>query len=66
MVLTHGVENDMGTRTTVVDVAKDVQLVDGQSLNDVADGDDKALKATELKIEGIKISKKQLYDILSL
>ena len=32
----------------------------------LADGDDKALKATELKIEGIKISKKQLYDILSL
>ena len=32
----------------------------------LADGDDKELKATEVKIEGIKLSKKQLYDILSL
>ena len=32
----------------------------------LADGDDKDLKATEVKIEGIKLSKKQLYDILSL
>ena len=32
----------------------------------LADGDDKNLKKTEVKIEGIKLSKKQLYDILSL
>ena len=32
----------------------------------LADGDDKDLKATEVRIEGIKLSKKQLYDILSL
>ena len=32
----------------------------------LADGDDKELKATEVKIDGIKLSKKQLYDILSL
>ena len=32
----------------------------------LADGDDNSLKATEVKIEGIKLSKKQLYDILSL
>ncbi len=32
----------------------------------LADGDDNTLKATEVKIDGIKLSKKQLYDILSL
>ena len=32
----------------------------------LADGDDKELKSTEVKIDGIKLSKKQLYDILSL
>ena len=32
----------------------------------LADGNDKELKDTEVKIEGIKLSKKQLYDILSL
>ena len=32
----------------------------------LADGDDKSLKETEVKIDGIKLSKKQLYDILSL
>ena len=32
----------------------------------LADGDDNSLKETEVKIEGIKLSKKQLYDILSL
>ena len=32
----------------------------------LADGDDNSLKETEVKIDGIKLSKKQLYDILSL
>ncbi len=32
----------------------------------LADGDDNSLKTTEVKIDGIKLSKKQLYDILSL
>ena len=32
----------------------------------LADGSDNSLKPTEVKIEGIKLSKKQLYDILSL
>ena len=32
----------------------------------LADGSDNSLKPTEVKIEGIKINKKQLYDILSL
>ena len=32
----------------------------------LADGEDNSLKPTEVKIEGIKLSKKQLYDILSL
>lgn len=32
----------------------------------LADGDDNSLKPTEVKINGIKLSKKQLYDILSL
>ena len=30
----------MCTRTSVEDVSEDVQLVDGQSLDDVTDGDD--------------------------
>ena len=32
----------------------------------LADGSDNSLKPNEVKIEGIKLSKKQLYDILSL
>ncbi len=32
----------------------------------LTDGSDNSLKPTEIKIEGIKINKKQLYDILSL
>lgn len=32
----------------------------------LADGEDKTLKATEVKITGIKIKKQQLYDLLSL
>ena len=32
----------------------------------LADGSDNSLKPTEVKIDGIKLSKKQLYDILSL
>ncbi len=46
MVLTHGVKDDMCTGTAVEDVAEDVQLVNGQSLDDVADGDDEIVCTT--------------------
>ena len=43
MVLAQGVENDMCASSTVVDIAKDVQLVDSQSLDDVANGDNEVV-----------------------
>ena len=33
----------MGARATVIDVAQDMQLVDGQALDDVADGHDEVV-----------------------
>ena len=38
MIAAHLVEDDMCSWTTVVDVAQDMELVDGESLDDVSDG----------------------------
>ena len=46
MVLAQGVHDLMGTWASVVDVAQDVQLVDGQTLDDVADGHDEVVGTT--------------------
>ena len=43
MVLAQGVENDMCTRSAIVDISKNVQLVDGQPLDDVANGDNEVV-----------------------
>ena len=40
MVLAQRVHDDVRTGAAVVDVAQDVQLVDGQALDDVRDGHD--------------------------
>ena len=40
------IENFMGTRAPVVDVAEDMELVDGQALDDVGDGYDEIVGAT--------------------
>ena len=52
MVLAQGVENDMCTSSAVVDIAKDVQLVDSQSLDDVANGDNEVV-GTACRDDGI-------------
>ena len=46
VVLAQGVHDDMCTRATIVDVAQDVELVDGQALDDVADGADEIVSTT--------------------
>ena len=43
VVLPQGVHDDMCAGSSVVDVAKDVQLVDGQALYDVAEGHDEVV-----------------------
>ena len=43
VVAAHLVENDMRTRTTVVDIAQDMQLVDGEALDDIGDGNDEII-----------------------
>ena len=40
VILTQGVEDDMGTRATIEDITQDMQLVDGQTLDDITDGND--------------------------
>ena len=42
VVAAHLVEDDMRTRTTVVDIAQDMQLVDGKALDDIGDGNDES------------------------
>jgi len=46
VILAQGVHDDVGTRTAIVDVAKDMQLVDGQTLDDVTDGADEIIGTT--------------------
>ena len=46
VVLAQGVHDDMRTRAAVVDVAKNMQLVDGQALDDVTDGADEIIGTT--------------------
>ena len=46
MVLAQGVHDDVGSRSSVIDVAQDMQLVDGQTLDDVADGHDEVVGAS--------------------
>ena len=46
MVLSQGVHNLVGSRTAVVDVAENMQLVDGQTLYDVTDSRDEIVSAT--------------------
>lgn len=41
--MAHLVEDDVGSRSTIVDVAEDVQLVYGKPLYHVSDGDDKVI-----------------------
>ena len=36
----------MGTLSAIVDVTKNMQLVDGQSLDDITDGDDEVVSTT--------------------
>ena len=44
--MAQGVHDDMRTGAAVVDVAKNVQLVDGQTLDDVTDGADEIIGTT--------------------
>ena len=46
VILSQRVHDLMGTRSSVVDIAQDMQLVDGQALDNVADGDDEVIGAT--------------------
>ena len=46
VILAQGIHDDMCTWAAIVDVAKYVQLVDGQTLDDVADGADKVVGTT--------------------
>ena len=43
VVIAECVHDDMGARSTVVDIAKDMQLVDNKPLDDVADSYDKVV-----------------------
>ena len=43
MILAQRVENDMCPLSAVVDVAKDMQLVDGQTLDDITNSNDKVV-----------------------
>ena len=43
MVLCQGIENDVGSCTTVVDVTQDMQTVDGQALYDCSNGTDEVV-----------------------
>ena len=43
VVLEERVHDDMGPRSAVVDVAQDMELVDGQPVDDVADGNDEVV-----------------------
>ena len=46
VVLAQGVHNLVGSRAAVVDVAEDVELVDGEPLYDVTDGADEVVGAS--------------------
>ena len=46
VILAQCVHDDMGSWTTIVDVAQDMQLVDGQTLDDVTDGHDEIIGTT--------------------
>ena len=46
VILSQGVHNLVGSRASVVDIAQNVELVDGQSLYDVADGTDEIVGAS--------------------
>ena len=52
LVSPHDVHDDVGSRATVVDVAKYVQLVDGQPLDDVAQGADEIV-GTSCRYDGV-------------
>ena len=43
MILSEGIHDDVCPRASVVDVAQDMQLVDGEALDDVADGNDEVV-----------------------
>ena len=44
VVVAEGVHDDVGARTAVVDVAHDVQRVDGEALDEVAQGHDEVIR----------------------
>ena len=52
MVTGQDVEDGVGTGTSVINVTKDVELVDDEALDDVADGDDKLVGAANLDDRG--------------
>ena len=43
VILSEGIHDDVCPRASVVDVAQDMQLVDGKALDDVADSDDEVV-----------------------
>ena len=46
IIVAQGINDDVCTRSTVVYVSEDVQLVDCESLNDVRDGYDEIVGST--------------------
>lgn len=52
VVTGQDVEDGVGTGTSVINVTKDVELVDDEALDDVADGDDKLVGAANLDDRG--------------
>ena len=45
MIVFHEVHDEMGSGATVIDVAENVQLVNGQSLNDITNGNNKVVSS---------------------
>ena len=43
MVAAHLVHNDVGSRTSIIDVAQNMELVDGEALDDVGYGDNEII-----------------------
>ncbi len=50
--MTQGVHNNMCTRSTVIDVTKNMQLVNSQTLNHITDGNDKVV-CTACRNDGV-------------
>lgn len=48
VIVAERIHDEMGTGTTVVDVADEMQRVDDQALDEVAQGDDELVRAVRL------------------